>query len=48
MDNLVKGVKIPETLDQLIAKKDFQTILAAAEDGKLVFSNITNLLSRIK
>ena len=34
MDNLIKGNNVPETLEGLIAKKDFQTILSAAEEGE--------------
>jgi len=33
MENLVKGTKVPETLDELISKKDYNTILTAVEEG---------------
>lgn len=42
MDNLVSGNRVSETLDELIAKKDFKTILAAAETGS--YSILTVLL----
>jgi len=37
MENLVKGNQVSETLDQLIAKKDLNTILSAVEEGNLTF-----------
>ena len=42
MDNLISGNRIPETLDDLIAKRDFKTLLAAAEAG--FYTTLSNIL----
>ncbi len=33
MDNLIRGNEVSETLDALIAKRDFNTIISAVESG---------------
>lgn len=36
MDNLIRGTEVSETLDALIAKRDFNTIISAVESGILI------------
>ena len=35
MDNLIKGTEVSETLDSLLAKKDYNTVVSAVEAGIL-------------